>query len=82
MNAYIGKNMKKAFALARLYNKELTNIVCKVVGGIAGNNSDRNGIDWMEWQANTLTPKIQLPKNMFKKYVEGLITKYRRELDG
>lgn len=72
---------KKAFALARLYNKELTNIVCKVVGGIAGNNSDRNGIDWMEWQANTLTPKIQLPKNMFKKYVEGLITKYRRELD-
>ena len=55
--------------------------MCKVVGGIAGNNSDRNGIDWMEWQANTLTPKIQLPKNMFKKYVEGLITKYRRELD-
>lgn len=31
---------KKAFALARLYDKELSNIGCRVVGGIAGNKRD------------------------------------------
>lgn len=72
---------KKAFALARLYNAELTNIGCRVVGGIDGNPSDRNAVDWMEWQANTLTPKIQLPISMFKKYVDGKISKFRREMN-
>ncbi|MFD1403714.1 helix-turn-helix domain-containing protein [Robinsoniella peoriensis] len=72
---------KKAFALARLYNAELTNIACKVVGGIVGNHSEQNAVDWMEWQANALTPKIQLPMSMFKKYVDGLISQYRRELN-
>lgn len=62
---------KKAFALARLYNAELTNIACKVVGGIVGNHSGQDAVDWMEWQANALTPKIQLPMSMFKKYVDG-----------
>lgn len=69
---------KKAFALARLYNRELTNIGCKVVGGIAGNKSERNAVGWMEWQANSLTPRIQMPMSMFKKRVKSLISLYRR----
>jgi len=72
---------RKAFALARLYNSELTNIGCRVVGGIDGNHSDRNAVDWMEWQANTLTPKIQLPITMFKKYVDAKISEFRREMN-
>ncbi len=66
---------KKAFALARLYDKELSNIGCRVVGGIAGNK--RDAIEWMEWQANALTPRIQMPITMFRKKVEQLIQKYR-----
>ena len=69
---------KKPIALARLYNNSLSSIGCEVVGGIAGNT--RESLDWMEWQANSLAPKIQMPKDMFKKYVDGLITKYRREM--
>ena len=69
---------KKAFALVRLYDNSLSNIGCKVVGGIAGNH--RDSVDWMEWQANALAPRIQMPISMFKKKVEQLISKYRREM--
>jgi len=65
---------QKAFALARLYNKELTNIGCRVEGGVVGNKAEWNAVDWMEWQANALTPKIQMPLGMFKKRVESLIS--------
>lgn len=71
---------QKAFALERLYNKELTNIGCRVEGGVVGNKAEWNAVDWMEWQANALTPKIQMPKVMFLKYVDGLISQYRRDL--
>ena len=70
---------KKTVALARLYNSSLSNIGCEVKGGIVGNT--RDSLDWIEWQANSIAPKIQMPREMFKKYVDGLITKYRRELD-
>lgn len=69
---------KKAFSLVRLYDNSLSNIGCKVVGGIAGNR--RDAVDWMEWQANALAPRIQMPITMFKKKVEQLISKYRREM--
>lgn len=69
---------KKAFVLARLYDNSLSNIGCRVAGGIAG--TQRDSVDWMEWQANALAPRIQMPITMFKKKVEQLISKYRREL--
>lgn len=69
---------KKAFALARLYDKELSNIGCRVVGGIAGNK--RDAVEWMEWQANALAPRIQMPLAMFKKKADQLVSKYRREM--
>lgn len=55
---------RKAFELERLYNNSLTRIKCQVVGGIKDNS--RDATDWMEWQANALTPKIQMPLAMFK----------------
>lgn len=69
---------KKAFALAKIYNKELTNIGCKVVGGIVGDTMEDSAVGWMEWQANALTPKIQMPHDMFKKKAEYLISQIRR----
>lgn len=70
---------KKAFALARLYDEQLSNVGCKVIGGVASNT--RDAIDWMEWQANALAPKIQMPIRMFKKRVDFLISKFRREMN-
>ena len=70
---------RKAFALARLYDSTLTNIGCRVFGGADGNK--RDAVDWMEWQANALTPRIQMPMSVFKKRVRELISKFRRETD-
>ncbi|MGM8363998.1 ImmA/IrrE family metallo-endopeptidase [Virgibacillus sp. W0181] len=55
---------KKAFILKSLFDEEITKINCKVSGGVKGNEKDY--IDWMEWQANSLAPKILMPLNMFK----------------
>lgn len=70
---------QKAFALARLYDNSLSNIGCKVIGGILGQT--RTSVDWMEWQANSLAPKIQMPLKQFKVKTKQLISKIRRETD-
>lgn len=50
---------RKAFELERLYNSSATQIKCQVVSGIRDN--ENNATDWMEWQANSLAPRIQMP---------------------
>lgn len=57
---------RKAFELERLYNENATQIKCQVVGGIK-DNKVKSATDWMEWQANSLTPRIQMP------YTQALI---------
>lgn len=70
---------KKAFALERLFNENATQIKCKVVGGTEGSNSEAT--KWMEWQANALAPRIQMPFDMFKQQAAITINKYRDKLD-
>lgn len=65
---------KKAVALARLYNEEITHIGCKIVGGAM-----EKKFDFIEWQANSLAPRIQMPASMVKKYVDSAITKIRKQ---
>ena len=69
---------RKAFELERLYNQSASRIKCRAEGGLEGNS--RTATEWMEWQANALAPRIQMPMEMFKKQVESLFSKYRREL--
>lgn len=68
----------KAFDLERLFNENASQIKCQVVGGIKDYN-DRSSTDWMEWQANSLTPRIQMPLSSFKIKAHQLIQKYRKE---
>jgi transcriptional regulator with XRE-family HTH domain len=68
---------RKAFELERLYNSSATQIKCQVVSGIKDNEKDAT--DWMEWQANSLAPRIQMPLASFKIKVHELIRKYRDE---
>ena len=70
---------RKAFELERLYNKDATQIKCLVVGGVK-DTSVRSANDWMEWQANTLAPKIQMPLGPFKVKAAEFIKLYRKEL--
>jgi len=69
---------RKAFELERLYNSNATRIKCQVVGGIKDNN--RDATDWMEWQANALAPRIQMPISTFKTKAFEFIKQFRAEL--
>jgi hypothetical protein len=69
---------RKAFELERLYNSSASTIKCQVAGGMKGSN--RDATDWMEWQANSLAPRIQMPLGMFKTKAFELMKQYRNEL--
>jgi len=68
---------RKAFELEHLYNSSASKIKCQVAGGVKDSNRDATG--WMEWQANALAPRIQMPLGTFKTKVFELIKKYHRE---
>lgn len=68
---------RKAFELERLYNSSATKIKCQVAGGIK--NSNKEATDWMEWQANALAPRIQMPLAMFKTKAFEFIKQYRQQ---
>ncbi len=72
---------RKAFELERLYNENATQIKCQVVGGIKDNNV-RSATDWMEWQANALTPRIQMPYTQAKIKAAEFIRNYLRHFPG
>ena len=69
---------KKCFALEQLYNKDASRIRCEVIGGIK--DIKRSDTDWMEWQANSLAPRIQMPFKQFKNKAFEYIGKYQKEL--
>lgn len=56
---------RKVFELEKLYNAEVSNISCEVVGGAASAVA-RSATEQMEKQANQLTPRIQMPAEPFK----------------
>jgi len=68
---------RKAFELERLYNSSASRIMCQVAGGIKGNNRDATG--WMEWQSNSLAPRIQMPAGPFKAKAKEYIARFMRE---
>ena len=69
---------RKAFELEKLYNSSASKIKCQVVGGIKDNN--RDATDWMEWQANALAPRIQMPISTFKTKAFEFIKQYKAEM--
>ena len=72
---------RKAFELERLYNENATQIKCLVVGGVK-DAKVWTPTDWMEWQANALTPRIQMPFTQSKVKAAELIGEYMRRYPG
>lgn len=70
---------RKAFKLERLYNKDATFIRCQTVGGVK-DNKVRSATDWMEWQANALAPRLQMPIIPFKEKTREFIQRCRQEV--
>jgi sulfur relay (sulfurtransferase) DsrC/TusE family protein len=72
---------RKAFELERLYNENATQIKCQVVGGIKDSKAT-TATDWMEWQANALAPRIQMPYTQAKIKAAEFIRKYLKLFPG
>jgi hypothetical protein len=70
---------KKFFELEKLYNKEARSISCQVQEGIRP-EKNRTPLDWMEWQANALAPRILMPIKQARQKIEELIEKNKRVL--
>jgi len=70
---------KKFFELEKLYNKEARSISCQVQEGIRP-EKNRTPLDWMEWQANALAPRILMPLKQARQKIEELIEKNKRVL--
>ena len=70
---------KKFFELEKLYNKEARSIICRVQEGTRPENM-RSPLEWMEWQANALAPRILMPAKQTRQKIEELIAKNRRVL--
>jgi hypothetical protein len=70
---------KKFFELEKLYNKEARSISCQVQEGIRPERN-RTPLDWMEWHANSLAPRILMPAKQTWQKIEELIAKNKRVL--
>ena len=65
---------RKAFELQRLCDNTISRISCQVTGTIKEGKSE--AVKWMEWQANALTPRIMMPRQMFIKKAFDVIKKH------
>ncbi|MCC8013666.1 MAG: helix-turn-helix transcriptional regulator [Eubacterium sp.] len=68
----------KAFLLERLYNRSASNISCEIVGGAETGISEKT-TEFMEFQANQLAPRIQMPAGPFKVKANQYIVRFMRE---
>ncbi|HRV73278.1 MAG TPA: hypothetical protein P5116_05330 [Eubacteriales bacterium] len=71
---------RKAFALEMLFNPDASFISCEVVGGAASPLAKKS-TEFMEHQANQLTPRIQMPAEPFRAKAKEYITRFMRETD-
>lgn len=55
---------RKGYELEKLFDPTLSKIICGVTGSEA--ERDISNLWWMEWQANALAPRVQMPLAPFK----------------
>jgi len=68
------------FALEKLFNPDASFISCEVVGG-AASPLVKKSTEFMEHQANQLTPRIQMSAEPFRAKTKEYITRFIRETD-
>lgn len=64
---------RKVFELERVTQEELTHL--STVALLEDSRIKSNATDWMEWQTESLTPKIMMPKEMFRQEARIIIKK-------
>lgn len=66
---------KKAYELERLFNASASQIRCQTSSGM-DKNWLRSDTNWMEWQANSLAPRILMPYDQALKKAAEIIKGY------
>lgn len=69
---------RRFFELEKLYNADAKSIVCQVKEGDAPENK-RSPLEWMEWQANHLAPRILMPISTTKVKIEELFAEKKAQ---
>ena len=63
---------RRFFELEKLYNPEAKSIQCQVQEG-SREEKKRTPLEWMEWQANSITPRILMPAAQTRTKMEELL---------
>lgn len=66
---------RKFFELQKLLNNEITAISCHTVEGNQKEEKS-SALDWMEWQANALAPRILMPARATRTKINNLLMEY------
>lgn len=70
---------RKFFELQHLLNSENKNISCIAVDDYISKGNLTEEIEWMEWQANSLAPRILMPAKNTKAVFNATISKLKKE---
>ena len=69
---------KLFFEMKKLLTKDPVSMPYKESGSSSKAGSKATEIDWIEWQANELAPKILMPASMTRKYIKDKFAALRR----
>jgi hypothetical protein len=71
----------KFFEMQKLLNDNLSSITCKVVDDQPQkSNGLENALQWAEWQANVLAPRILMPASTTKQKLNEILKRLRYQL--
>lgn len=74
------KRHRMFFELKKLLNQNFRCISCEVVESYGREKSNSTPLDWIEWQANALAPKILMPATTTKKFIQDRLYELRQSM--
>lgn len=70
----------KFFELQKLLNSDIRSLTCEVTEHVGQKDTGLEGaLQWIEWQANALTPRILLPANTTRKKLNEILLRLHIE---
>ena len=73
------KRHKKVFDLEKLCAGGADRILCRVAEGTE-NEQERSQTGWMEWHANSIAPRVLMPRRTFQHMADKYIARYLLEM--
>ena len=68
------------FELRKLLGEEYRYVSCEVVKLYGKEKTKATPLDWIEWQANVLAPKILMPANTVKRFIQDRMYNLRQTM--